>query len=183
MNANKVDRYIAGIFPKKNSGMTVRIPWFLFHGAAISIGVWALFFGGPPTALAAAHAMTWAFILLDITLLSCVAFLGICRTCTKDNLLSDQMLFSNTRAGLFSKLLAFIDTPMYLTLALMAGWQVAAVALMLLFFLEITSQAVIKNNQNERRAELELIPEEQLSAQTEQEALRQQIDSIFKENS
>ena len=187
---SKVDNYIAGLYRNapRPALKTQHVFWMLLPSVGCGLGAWALFFGGPAKALAAAHAITWCFLLLSALMLACMACIGIMRLITsrRHPVLSDTILFANTRKRPIIKITSMIDTPLVATLALCAGWTVAGAIMVILFALEITSKNFIKINQANRRRELEGIDEKALVAALispeEEMAMRDQINQIFRKS-
>ena len=187
---SKVQNYIAGLY--RNAERPVikaqHAFWILLPFVGCGLGAWALFFAGPAKALSAAHAITWCYIVLAALMHCCMAGIGLMRTviARRNAVLSDVILFANTRTPLVTKITSRIDTPMMAALALLAGWTVAATILVILFALEITTRNIIKINQASRCKELEAVEESELIAALitpeEERVIREQINQIFRKS-
>ena len=160
MNSQKVEKYLDRLYlgmPKRRIN-AFQILWGLMPFATLA----AFFAGFVP----AAHALTWAFILLDAIFLCAIGLVGIGRLAAiapNDPTASDKLLFSSRkRSNWLSKFTGATDTLMYLALSLYAGWQVAIVCLVILGITEVLGRVIVKNNKNERLAELEATSERKL---------------------
>lgn len=181
---NKIDNYISGLYRNspRYSIKTQYVFWMLLSFVGCGLGAWALFFGGPAKALSAAHAITWYYIILNTMMIVCMAGIGIMRAIIshKHPIVSDTILFANTRRHLIIKITSLIETPLVAALALYVDWTVASTLLVIQFALEITTRNIIKINQANRRRELEAYDEKDLVAALispeEEMAIRDQIN-------
>jgi hypothetical protein len=184
---SKVENYIAGLYRKTpRAGLTVHcIFHMLLPFVGCCLGVWSLFFGGPDRALTAAQAITWCYLAINAFFMGCLAAIGVMRRIiiTRNPVLADTLLFSNTKTPTILKISYNIDTPLVMILALYAGWVVVGSLLIILFALEITSKNIIKINQQARKNELEKFDEADLQAALvspeEEMAMRDQINKMF----
>jgi steroid 5-alpha reductase family enzyme len=185
---NKTDRYLDRVF-EKTPKVRVSLPqlaWSLMPFAALGLAIWSLYSTGGESALTSAHALAWVYIVLDTLMLGIVAIGGMFRAAIEDKhkVSSDKILFASRRSNFLGKFTAMTDTTMYIATAILAGWAVATVLLVLLMFAELAGKQINKNNRKERLAELEKTDEAELHAlfatEDEEEAVGQEINEIFR---
>lgn len=169
MKNKNVEKYLDRIFEKTPARRFVplQLPWSLMPFLALGLGCWSLYGSGPEGAMTSAHALTWAFIMIDMFLIGIMGLAGFGRQFIKKDhpVTSDRMLFMGERRGTFlGKFTAATDVFMYLALAIMAAWPVAIVILVMLTVAELSSKAIIKSNTRTRYAELAEMSSAELDA-------------------